>query len=151
MTLRWPVEVPDETLILTRSWVGLRYVTETIVIPEPENDTDAGVHVPPAKPVPLKMMSWFDCPRARELGLRDTSVGPWFTVNPFERNALPPSGLRTVTVRAPRAALDEIEMFTVAVVGLVRVAEFTVMPLPENETDADVQVPAKLEPVSVIT
>lgn len=56
--------------------------------------------------------------------------------------------MRTVTLRLPVDALDEIEMLTVRCVESVRVTELTVIPEPENHTELFVQVPdPKFEPV----
>ena len=76
-------------------------MTDTIVIPDPENDTVA----PAWKPVPVTTMFWLAWPRAREFGLSDVIVGRRFTVNAFAFDAVPPSdGLRTVRFLAPTAA-----------------------------------------------
>ena len=58
----------------------------------------------------------------------------------------------TVTSRAVAAAPPETLMLTVRVFELVRVTEFTVMPVPENATEPPngPLAPPKFEPLNVM-
>jgi hypothetical protein len=148
VTLRDPRVADGDTEILTRRWVEFKRVTETTVMPVPEKTTLEADHDPLRKFDPVKMMFWLTAPRGRELGLSDEIVGLAVTLNAPNRVARPRSMLRTVTLRSVFAAVEAIEMLTVRCVAFVRVTELTVIPLPENQTELLVHVPAwKFEPV----
>ena len=78
-------------------------------------------------------------------------VGRAFTVNALAREPTPPSGLVTVTDRAPVVAVAESVMLAVSEVALFLVTELTVIPVPEKTTIDDVHVPVpKSVPVIVM-
>ena len=63
-------------------------------------------------------------------------VGAAFTVNLLAPMPLPPSGLRTVTLRVPVVALEAMVTFAVTCVALLNVVLLTVIPEPENDAPA---------------
>ena len=73
-------------------------------------------------------------------------VGPASTLKPLLSVAVPPSGLVTVTLRAPVAALAATDTVTVSCVPLLKVVG-PVTPVPENDTVAPFTNPV---PVIVI-
>ena len=137
-------ETDNRTVML----VELFRVTELMLMPFPENATPT----PVAKLVPLIVMFCSPVPRPFEFGLSDVIVGRAVTVKEFENVAVPPSGLVTVTLRTPVAAVDETETTTVSRVELLRVTEFTVMPLPEKLTEPPplTKFDGKFEPLTVM-
>ena len=102
------VAVPA-TDIRTVMLVELLRVTELMVMPLPENATPT----PVAKLVPLIVMFCGPVPRAFEFGLSDVIVGRAVTVKEFDSVEVPPSGLVTVTLRTPVAAVEDTETLTV--------------------------------------
>ena len=72
------------------------------------------------------------------------------TVNAAIAVDRPPSGLTTVTLPAPVAAVGVIDRLTASCTELTRVTELTVIPAFENWTEDDVQVPlVKLNPTTL--
>jgi hypothetical protein len=127
------------------SEVALTNVVEFTVIPVPENDAVA----PDANPVPVIVTFWLVAPWPREAGLVDVTAGAALTVNRFVPVATLPSGLVTVTFRVPVVAFPATVMLAVSEVELTNVVEFTVIPVPENET-ASPEPLSKLVPVIVM-
>ena len=139
------------SVMVTVRCVEFVRVTELTVIPVPEKVTDEAGHVPLRKLEPVMTMLWLAAPWPRELGLREETVGPAFTVKAPIAVALPPSVLMTVTFLEPVVASAEIVMLTVRLVELLRVTELTVIEVPEKRTDALVHAPPrKPDPVRVI-
>ena len=87
---------------------------------------------PVTNPVPAITTLAFPFPWRRDAGVTLVIFGPVFTVNVGEPVAAAPSPFVTDTVPAPVVAPEATLMFTVNVVALVRVVEFTVMPGFEN-------------------
>jgi hypothetical protein len=141
VTSRAPAAAFDATPTFTVSWVEELNVVEFTVIPEPENDTVA----PDTNPVPVTVTFWFAAPCGRLFGLSEVTVGPLLTVNALFWVFTPPSGLVTVRFRFPVVAFDAIDTLTVNEVDDTNVVEFTVMPVPENDT-----VAPETNPVPVI-
>jgi hypothetical protein len=142
VTLRVPVVAPDAIAMFAVSDVALLNVVELTVIPVPENDADA----PVTKFVPVIVTLKLVAPWSPELGLVEVTVGAALTVNTPVPVPTPPSGLVTVTLRAPVVAPAAIAMFAVSCVALTNVVELTVIPVPENDADAPV---TKFVPVIV--
>jgi hypothetical protein len=94
--------------------------------------------------VTLKLVA----PWSPELGLVEVTVGAALTVNTPVPVPTPPSGLVTVTLRAPVVAPAAIAMFAVSCVALTNVVELTVIPVPENDAASPVPL-TKLVPVIV--
>src|SRR5438067_9723723 len=109
-------------------------------MPVPEKVTVAAG----TKFVPLTVTSRLVAPSPIDVGLTEVIVGGGLTVNPPTAVYLPPSGFVAVTSHGPAVAVDETVTLTVSDVALLRVTEFTVIPVPENDT---VTPTAKFVPV----
>ena len=96
---------------------------------------------PLTKPVPVMVTDKFELFRVWVAGLSEVIVGAALTVNTLVPVPLPASVFNTVTLRAPVVALDVSVMFAVNEVGLLKVVEFTVMPVPENAATAPLAKP----------
>ena len=144
---RLPIAVSDDTETDSVIDVDVTDDTELSVTPVPLKAT-----VTPAwNPVPVTVTDWVPaaCPIAD--GASAVAIGLAATVKPSANVEVPPSGFTTVIERAPMAASPAIvnDSAIVAVVADgsdVTVAEFTVMPSPENDTEAP---DWKSDPVSV--
>ena len=151
VTVRAPTVAEVDTERLTVRWVEFVRVTELTVIPPPVKATDEVGHEPDRKLEPVMTIDWLVAPWPRELGLSDEIPGAGLTSKALALVPRPPSRLTTVTSRKFVVAPDEIDRTTVKWVGLVRVTEFTVIPLPEKRTFAGDQGPlAKFEPVMTV-
>jgi hypothetical protein len=141
------VAVP-ETDIRTVMLVELLRVTELMVMPLPENATPT----PVAKLPPLIVMFCGPVPRAFEFGLSDVIVGRDVTVKAFDSVEVPPSGLVTVTLRTPVAAVEDTETLRVNLDEFCRFTVLTVIPVPENATEPPplTKFDGKFEPFRVM-
>jgi hypothetical protein len=92
--------------------------------------------------VPLATTSWLV-----EVG--KMIVGAALTVKALLPVPVPPSGLVTVTLRAPVVALLAMVMLTVRLVELTKVVELTVIPAPEKDAANPVPL-TKPAPVTVM-
>ena len=133
VTLPAPVAAVPEIVTLAVSEVALTNAVEFTVIPDPENAAVA----PVTKPVPVIVTFWLTAPWPREPGLVEVTVGAALTVNAALLVTLLPSPFATVTLREPVVAVLATVMFAVSEVELTNVVEFTVIPVPENETASD--------------
>src|SRR6185295_1706595 len=114
VTFRAPWGADGSTVMLAVTWVASVKVVELTVMPAPENDAwEPVVGVPPAtKLVPVMTMSVVV---ALEVGV---TVGPALTVKHPVQVPAPPSGLVTVTLRAPGAADGSMARLIVTCVEL---------------------------------
>ena len=106
--------------------MALSRVTLMTFTPLPENDT-CGVAT---KLFPAIVTAADADPWSLLVGDTAVTVGAALTVNVVV--ATPVSGLVTVNVRAPVAAVPASDTFTVSCVALFHVVEFTVTPVPET-------------------
>ncbi len=148
VTVLAPTVAVAEIETLTFRWLTSVRVTELTVIPLPEKATAEVAQLPDAKFVAVTTITWLVAPWARELGLSEVTPGAAVTVKAPVFVALPSSGLRTVTSRAPVAAPAATDRLTLRWVESDRLTEFTVIPVPENDTELFDQLPdPKFEPV----
>ncbi len=127
VTVRLPVLAKDSIETFAFSSVELTKVVDSTITPEPNEEL-----APPAKPLPL--MTTVSVPfLLPEFGLADSTFGSALTVNPPASVSTPPSGLVTVTVRAPVLAPASTETFADSSVELTKVVDSTVMPEPNDD------------------
>ena len=142
VTLRAPTVAPAATVTGTVNVVAFTNVVEPTVRPRPEIDTVALL----SNPVPVTVTVVCAAPWPRLDGLAEVAAGAALTVNTPAVVDVPPSPLRTVTLRAPVVAPAPTVTGTVNVVASTNVVEPTVRPVPEIDT---VELAVKPVPVTV--
>jgi hypothetical protein len=130
VTSRNPVVAFEATERRTVRLVELFRVTDTTVMPFPENATVA----PLTKFVPVIVMFEALVPRPFEFGLMDVIVGPAVTLNGAVRTTVPPSPFVTVASRDPSGAVLDTSTLIQTCWDVCRAIQFTLIPVPENAT-----------------
>jgi hypothetical protein len=125
-------------------WEASTYVTPVTVKP-PEIATVIADWK--AVPVTVNDAVWLCVTTSWPVAVGNVIVGPAFTVKHAGHEPEPPFGFVTVTEREPVEAPDEIVTFADNWLALANEVEFTVIPLPENDTVAPETNPV---PVTVI-
>jgi hypothetical protein len=128
---------PPATETLIVSEVALLNVTLLTVIPVPLKEAV----MPSTKPVPTTSRAWLDEPCGRLTGVTEVKAGAAFTVKAPFAVTVPPSVLVIVRFRADTVALGAMVTLAVSEVALLKVVEFTVIPVPLKVTAAPVTKP----------
>ena len=131
VTFRTPVVALVATLTFAVSWLGLTYVVELVVTPEP-NDAVA----PGWNPVPVTVTFWLEAPWPRALGAVAPTVGSASTVKAPVPVAVLPSPLVIFTSRGPGVAVAATVTLAVSFVWPAYATELTVTPVPNDAVSA---------------
>jgi hypothetical protein len=128
-----PSVAPDAIVMFAMKDVAVTLDSEFTVIPLPKLTFDA----PSARSKfdPFTVTARFVCPCTPLVGFTELTVAAGFTTVKVCGPLVPPAGVFvTVKLRAPVAAVLEIDRFAVSCVALFTVVEFTVMSLPPTFT-----------------